>query len=272
MQVSRMFGMVLTYFGRSLNKCEIDENVWLVCGAPSACWSEILHRLTLTFSTIFTPIIGFGWVTHRHNCSHSQLAMALRFSVRSRLTSLNAVIKLLNRVAAPCLKHLSTIIGSDLIPLQTVQSRASTLLTPYMRIVTPSKRPRATVSKTHHLLRKSHQKHQCLAKKQPWTSIKQWQTDVSLSLVVSFSYTHTRAVNEARAMRIAEVMNDFQMLQQYLMQTQPNPPVDDYYEEGYELLRQCRTAAQAVLSAQYDHEPQQVSGGAGESEKRQLQR
>lgn len=80
------------------------------------------------------------------------------------------------------------------------------------------------------------------------------------------------AVNEARAMRVAEVMNDFQRLQQYLMQTQPSPSVDDYYEEGYEMLRQCRAAAIAVLSAEYDPDLRQSPNESDEVEKRHLQR
>lgn len=80
------------------------------------------------------------------------------------------------------------------------------------------------------------------------------------------------AVNEARAMRVAEVMNDYQILQRYIMQPQPSPSREDYYEEGYEVIRQCREAAQAILSVQYDYEFQQVPSGPGESEKLQLQR
>lgn len=79
-------------------------------------------------------------------------------------------------------------------------------------------------------------------------------------------------VNEARAMRVAEVMNDFQMFQQYIMQPQPNPSTEDYYGEGYEILRQCRAAALAVLSAQFEIDPSQVPNGSGEQEKQQLQR
>lgn len=71
-------------------------------------------------------------------------------------------------------------------------------------------------------------------------------------------------------MRVAEVMNDFQRLQQYLLQPQPSPSVDDYYEEGYEILRQCRAGAVAVLSAEYD--PDLSSNESGEAQKRQLQR
>ncbi|MCJ1265731.1 hypothetical protein MMC22_005611 [Lobaria immixta] len=78
--------------------------------------------------------------------------------------------------------------------------------------------------------------------------------------------------NEARAMRVAEVMNDFQRLQQYLMQPQPSPSADDYYEEGYEILRQCRAGASALLAAQYDPDLQQGPNESDEVVKRQLQR
>lgn len=84
--------------------------------------------------------------------------------------------------------------------------------------------------------------------------------------------TDAMAVNETRAIRVAEVMNDFQRLQQYLMQPQPSPSVDDYYEEGYEILRQCRAAASAVLAAEYDPDLRQSPNESGELEKRQLQR
>lgn len=96
--------------------------------------------------------------------------------------------------------------------------------------------------------------------------------DPEVSSIISFVPTDRMAVNEARAMRVAEIMNDFQMLQQYIMQQQPNPSAEDYYEEGYEILRQCRAAALAVLSAQFEIDPCQVPNGSGEQEKRQLQR
>lgn len=84
--------------------------------------------------------------------------------------------------------------------------------------------------------------------------------------------TRETLVNEARAMRVAEVMNDFQNLQRYLLQPQPTPSVTDYYEEGYAILRQCQESARALLSAQYDQDPQSTPGAPGEVEKRQLQR
>lgn len=96
--------------------------------------------------------------------------------------------------------------------------------------------------------------------------------DTEVSSILSFVPTDGMTVNEARAMRVAEVMNDFQMLQQYIMQPQPNPSAEDYHEAGYEILRQCRAAGSAVLSAQFEIDPSQLPDGSGEPEKRQLQR
>ena len=73
-------------------------------------------------------------------------------------------------------------------------------------------------------------------------------------------------------MRVAEVMNDFRTLQHHITQLQASPQTSEYYEEGYVILRQCQSEAQAVLAAQYDTGFLQVPGGAGEQEKRQLQR
>ncbi|KAL8946814.1 MAG: hypothetical protein Q9222_006839 [Ikaeria aurantiellina] len=67
-------------------------------------------------------------------------------------------------------------------------------------------------------------------------------------------------------------MTDFQILQRRIAEYAPNPPPEDYYEEGYEVLRQCRAEAQAVLVVPYPVDLSQVSSGLGEQEKRQLQR
>lgn len=79
-------------------------------------------------------------------------------------------------------------------------------------------------------------------------------------------------VNDARAMRVTEIMNDFRNLQHYIAQIKPNPSAEEYYEEGYAILRQCTAEAQAVLSAHYDSGPLQVPTSNGEREKLQLQR
>lgn len=75
--------------------------------------------------------------------------------------------------------------------------------------------------------------------------------------------------NERRAIRVAELMNDYRTLQHYIVQVQATPSNGDYNEEGYSILRQCSNDAQALLSATFTD---MQSGGAGlEGEKGQLQ-
>jgi len=88
-------------------------------------------------------------------------------------------------------------------------------------------------------------------------------------LVVVADY---RPVNEARAMRVAEIMNDYHTIQRRIAQIQVVAPQDEYYGEGYKILRQCQAEAQAVLAAPYENELLQPPHGPGEAEKRQLQR
>jgi hypothetical protein len=79
-------------------------------------------------------------------------------------------------------------------------------------------------------------------------------------------------VNEARAMRVAEVMNDFQIIQCRIAQSEESQSVDDYNASGYRLLRQCRAEARAVLAAKYDDGIAPTPGAPAEQEKRHLQR
>ncbi|KAI9709210.1 MAG: hypothetical protein M1812_007733 [Candelaria pacifica] len=79
-------------------------------------------------------------------------------------------------------------------------------------------------------------------------------------------------VNDARALRVAELMNDYRNLQHYITQCRANPTMDDYYEQGYAVLRQCEGEAQAILLTSFaDSGPQSTSGNL-EQEKAQLQR
>ncbi|KAH8723366.1 hypothetical protein GQ44DRAFT_761032 [Phaeosphaeriaceae sp. PMI808] len=76
-------------------------------------------------------------------------------------------------------------------------------------------------------------------------------------------------LNNARAVRVAEIMTDFRNLQHYLVQLRAAPTAEEYYLEGYSLLRQCTTEAQAILQTPF-------AGGNGaatgdpEQEKQQL--
>lgn len=68
-------------------------------------------------------------------------------------------------------------------------------------------------------------------------------------------------------------MIEFQSIQRRIAEYSPDPSPDEYFEEGYEVLRQCRAEAQAVLVAPYPVElPEATSITSGDSEKRQLQR
>ncbi|KAL8763071.1 MAG: hypothetical protein Q9184_001031 [Pyrenodesmia sp. 2 TL-2023] len=80
------------------------------------------------------------------------------------------------------------------------------------------------------------------------------------------------SVNEARALRIVEIISDFQGLQRRIAEYAPNPAPEEYFEEGYQVLRQCRADAAAVLAAPFPLDFSHVSSGSGEQEKRQLQR
>ncbi|THZ59082.1 hypothetical protein D6C86_05946 [Aureobasidium pullulans] len=79
------------------------------------------------------------------------------------------------------------------------------------------------------------------------------------------------SVNEARAMRIAEILSDFRHLQHAIANIRANPSAEEYYEEGYCVLRQCAAEAQALLNQPFDCQGPEPDGD-GEQEKAQLQR
>jgi len=99
-----------------------------------------------------------------------------------------------------------------------------------------------------------------------------------MSLVPSFTtnpdpslLTCIASVNEARAMRIAEILSDFRHLQHYIANIRANPSAEDYYEEGYCVLRQCAEEAHALLAQPYECQGPEPDGDS-EREKDQLQR
>jgi hypothetical protein len=46
-------------------------------------------------------------------------------------------------------------------------------------------------------------------------------------------------------------MTDFRNLQHYLVQLHATPTAEEYYLEGYSLLRECAAEAQAILQAPF---------------------
>ncbi|KAF2654705.1 hypothetical protein K491DRAFT_705091 [Lophiostoma macrostomum CBS 122681] len=76
-------------------------------------------------------------------------------------------------------------------------------------------------------------------------------------------------LNDARAIRVAEIMTDFRNLQYYLSQLRASPTAEEYYLEGYSLLRQCSAEAQAILDAPFSASSAAPQGDS-EREKQQL--
>ena len=79
-------------------------------------------------------------------------------------------------------------------------------------------------------------------------------------------------VNEARALRVTEIVRDYQSIQRRISQFQANPPQGEANEIGYSSLRQCHTEARALLAVPYPHEMLHPPSAPNEAEKRQLQR
>ena len=77
------------------------------------------------------------------------------------------------------------------------------------------------------------------------------------------------AVNDARALRVAEIMSDYRNLQYYLAQLQATPAPEEFYLEGYALLRQCIAEAQALLNTPFQAAAP-APGGNPERQKQQL--
>jgi hypothetical protein len=77
------------------------------------------------------------------------------------------------------------------------------------------------------------------------------------------------AVNDARAIRIAEVINDFRNLQFSLAQLNVAAPPHEHHLFGFQILRQCIAEAQAVLTQPFN--TTNGVGGTPEAQRAQLQ-
>jgi hypothetical protein len=65
--------------------------------------------------------------------------------------------------------------------------------------------------------------------------------------------TNYSAVNDVRAQRVGELLEDFRVLQHWIAATPSDPPhPDDYYTEGWAQLRQCALDGQHILNYGYD--------------------
>ncbi|KAJ5594821.1 uncharacterized protein N7459_001029 [Penicillium hispanicum] len=78
-------------------------------------------------------------------------------------------------------------------------------------------------------------------------------------------------LNQARAVRVAELINDYRTLLMHIPQQNVDARPDEYYEEGFAVLRECLAAAQNLMAANYH--PCPVTGrGNPETERAELQR
>ncbi|GAD99015.1 conserved hypothetical protein [Paecilomyces variotii No. 5] len=78
-------------------------------------------------------------------------------------------------------------------------------------------------------------------------------------------------LNDARAVRVAELINDYRTLQLHISQQRMEVPAQEQSEEGFVVMRECINAAQRLLSSQYNLASIQ-NGGDPEAQKVQLQR
>ena len=67
-------------------------------------------------------------------------------------------------------------------------------------------------------------------------------------------------------------MNDFRTLQFHIAQHQVQAPQEDYWEEGYVVMRQCAAESQAILATHFNPGAIQGAVADGEHERMQLQR
>ncbi|SPN97453.1 uncharacterized protein DNG_00967 [Cephalotrichum gorgonifer] len=79
-------------------------------------------------------------------------------------------------------------------------------------------------------------------------------------------------LNEFRQARVADVLDDFRTLQ-YHISAAPSEPdtMEDYYTEGWAVLRQCAIDGEHILNCAADTTVPSPRGGPEEQEKAELQ-
>lgn len=96
-----------------------------------------------------------------------------------------------------------------------------------------------------------------------------WNTQ----LILQIFYFQT--VNHARALRVAEIINDYRTLLVHIFELSVPSPPEQFWEEGYVVMRQCLTDVQSLMASKYsplDLADHSESEDDEELEKAQLQR
>jgi hypothetical protein len=95
------------------------------------------------------------------------------------------------------------------------------------------------------------------------------------NIMPHFAAVTSVLVNEARALRVVEIMNDFRTIQMHLSShiscPRAHPPdQQSYYCDGYVVLRHCNAEGQAILATHYNPGSLSLSGGMGEREEQKV--
>ncbi|KAH1496122.1 hypothetical protein LV164_007725 [Aspergillus fumigatus] len=79
-------------------------------------------------------------------------------------------------------------------------------------------------------------------------------------------------LNQARALRVAEIVNDYRTLLIHIPQQDVQAPPEDAHEEGYVVLRESIAAARSLISASYNVRAVPTQASSEEMERAELQR
>ena len=79
-------------------------------------------------------------------------------------------------------------------------------------------------------------------------------------------------VNNARALRLTEILRDYQTIQTKIAAYQATPPNGDQNEMGFVALKSCQNESRALLNKPYPPEMLHPPTASDEAAKRQLQR
>ena len=71
---------------------------------------------------------------------------------------------------------------------------------------------------------------------------------------------------------MAEIINDYRTLLLHIPQQNVQVPADDYYEEGFVVIRESLAAAQNLMSSNYSPSMPANHGSTAETEKAELRR
>ncbi|KAG6000634.1 hypothetical protein E4U54_001348 [Claviceps lovelessii] len=93
----------------------------------------------------------------------------------------------------------------------------------------------------------------------------------SAAYIASTDYDIMDGLNECRTARVAEILADFRTLQYYITSAVTEPGnADDYYAEGWTILRQCAMDGHHILECAADTRVPVTDGGELEQMKAEL--